>query len=203
MKDFTTQLLNVRTVKPETIGVGSLLVAEPSLNDRYFKRAVVTLVDYSPDSGALGLVLNHPTGHTLEEFVDGVLPGTNIQVYCGGPVGDDRMVVVHTLGGGIFPGAKELYGGLYIGGDFDAAIEYINHGGAVDGAIRFFIGYSGWGATQLQDEIDEGTWAVTSAPPFCSSMLMGDSDAYWHSTVRRMGEVYRPWRLYPGNVKAN
>lgn len=203
MKDFTTQLLTVRPIRPVEIGSGSVLVAEPTLTESYFKRSVITLVDYSRDEGALGLVLNHPTGHTLDEFIDGVISGTNVEVYCGGPIGEDRLVVMHTLGNEIFPGAKEFYHGLYLGGDFDAAIDYVNHGGCLDGMVRFFIGYSGWEASQLQREIDENTWAVTEAPAYSSSLLVGSGDSYWHSTVRRMGEVYRPWRLFPANVKAN
>ncbi len=143
MKDLSTSILKIRTVRPSAIAPGSLLVAEPFLSESYFNHGVITLVDYTVDDGALGLVMNAPTGHTLDEYLEGVDANCGVEVYCGGPVGIDRMVFMHTLGESVFPGAKEFAPGLYLGGDFDMAIDYVNSGYPLDGVLRFFIGYSG------------------------------------------------------------
>ena len=203
MKDLSTSLLKIRTVRPSAIGAGSLLVAEPFLNESYFNHGVLTLVDYSDNDGALGLVMNNPTGHTLDEFLDGVNAGTEVPVYCGGPIGPDRMVFMHTLGDEVFAGAKEFAPGLYLGGDFQAAIDYVNSGYPIDGVIRFFVGYSGWDSPQLKDELDNEVWAVTETPADLSLLLKDDEDHYWHRFVRRMGSVYRPWRFFPRDLRAN
>ena len=203
MKDLSTSILKIRTVRPRAIAPGSLFVAEPFLSEVYFNHGVITLVDYTEDDGALGLVMNIPTGHTLDEYLDGVNPGTDVPVYCGGPIGQDRMVFMHTLGPDVFPGAKEFAPGLYLGGDFDTAIDYVNSGYPLDGQIRFFIGYSGWDSPQLKEELDSEVWAVTDAPADRSLLLRNEKDAYWHRFVRRMGESYRAWRFFPRDPRAN
>lgn len=180
-----------------------MLVAEPFLTETYFNHGVITLVDYSAEDGSLGLVMNNPTGHSLDEFLDGVKDGTDVPVYCGGPIGQDRMVFMHTLGDAVFPGAKEFAPGLYLGGDFDSAIDYVNNGYPVEGVIRFFIGYSGWDAAQLAEELDNEVWAVTDAPCDLSMLLRDDDDRYWHRFVRRLGPVCRAWRFFPRDLRAN
>lgn len=203
MKDLSTSILKIKTVRPTSIAPGLLLVAEPFLSESYFNHSVITLVDYSPSEGALGLVMNNLSDYSLDEFIDGVDKKTNVPVYCGGPVGQDRMVFMHTLGEKLFAGSKEFAPGLYLGGDLAAAIDYVNSGYPIDGVIRFFIGYSGWDARQLDDELDSGVWAVTGAPANLSVLLSGSSDAYWHKSVRSMGEAYRAWRFFPRDVRAN
>lgn len=202
MRDLRTSILKINTVKAAATQ-GSLLVAEPFLTESYFNHSVIMLVDYNDGEEALGLVMNNATGHTLDEYLDGVAPQTDVPVYCGGPIGEDRMVFMHTLGETVFPGARLFAPGLYLGGDFEAAIDYVNQGYPTDGFIRFFIGYSGWSAGQLNDEINESVWAVTDAPAEHDALLRLSADAYWHRTVRGMGDAYRPWRFFPRDPKAN
>lgn len=203
MKDISTSILKVRATRPEFVSVGSILVAEPFLSESYFNHGVITLVDYTSADGALGLVMNIPTGHTLDCYIEGVDSSTEVPVYCGGPVGEDRMVFMHTLGESVFPGAKEFLPGLYLGGDFSAAVDYVNAGCPLEGRLRFFIGYSGWGATQLDSELDDAVWAVAGTPCDRSCLLSGTGDSYWHKFVQRMGDNYRPWRLFPRNIRDN
>lgn len=202
MRDLRTSILKINTVKAAATQ-GSLLVAEPFLTESYFNHSVIMLVDYNDGEEALGLVMNNATGHTLDEYLDGVAPQTDVPVYCGGPIGEDRMVFMHTLGETVFPGARLFAPGLYLGGDFETAIDYVNQGYPTEGFIRFFIGYSGWSAGQLNDEINEGVWAVTDAPAERDALLRLSADAYWHRTVRCMGDAYRPWRFFPRDPKAN
>ena len=203
MKDLSTSILKIKTVPPKSIAPGSLLIAEPFLSESYFNHGVITLVDYTDEDGALGLVMNNQTGHTLDEYLDGVDDGTDVPVYCGGPIGQDRMVFMHTLGAGMFPGAKEFAPGLYLGGDFDKAIEYVNGGYPVEGVLRFFVGYSGWDSPQLNEELTGEVWAVSDAPSDLSMLLTGSDGSYWHRFVRRMGEPYRAWRFFPRNISSN
>lgn len=203
MKDLSMSILKIRTIRPETVGAGSLLIAEPFLSESYFNHGVIMLVDYSDEDGALGLVMNNPSGHTLDEYIDGVNKEKEIPVYCGGPIGQDRMVFMHTLGPEVFPGAKEFSPGLYLGGDFDTAIDYVNSGYPIDGSLRFFIGYSGWDSPQLKEELDNEVWAVSDAPQNRSQLFHDDEDHYWHTFVRRMGEPYRAWRFFPRNILSN
>lgn len=201
MADFDNLLFNI-DITPAAPAPGSLLVAEPFLRDEYFAHSVVCLVDYEPAGEAMGVVLNHPTPYTLQQLLADVKSPEPVRVYCGGPMSADRLYYIHTLGPDIVPGCREIKQGLYIGGDFKAMTDYVNSGYPVEGAMRFFIGYSGWSRRQLDEEIDNRVWAVTPGRSR-SLTLTGSGDAYWHSTVRAMGSTYRGWLYHPQNPSAN
>ena len=202
MRDLTTTLFNV-PARTTTVGQGSLMIAAPFVDEAYFNHSVVSIVDYDESDGALGLVMNNQTGHTLDSYLDGVSSESRVPVYCGGPLGSDRMVFMHTLGEELFAGAKEFAPGLWLGGDFDAAIDYVNSGYPLGGLIRFFIGYSGWTAEQLKGELLGNSWAVADCPSDKTMLLSLSDDAYWHRYVRMLGEPYRAWQLMPREPRAN
>lgn len=185
-------------VKPE---VGTLLVAEPFLRESYFNHAVVVMIDYEPHTEAMGVVMNNPTDYTLQELVEGVTIETPIPVYCGGPVGSDRLYFMHTLGD-IVPEAREVSPGLWLGGDFDAMIEIINDGYDTRDHIRFFTGYSGWSPGQLEEELERNVWAVAPSVDG-ATLLPGDGANLWHECVRGLGHDFRGWLYHPRNVMAN
>lgn len=141
--------------------------------------------------------MNNRTEYMLSELLDGVSEECDQPVYCGGPLGLDRLYFIHNLGPDVIPDGRPFGNGLYVGGDFNAVLEYLNSGYPAEGFLRFFIGYSSWGADQLERELREGTWAQTSAPRASETLLKGSADAYWHRCVRGLGEAFRPWRLLP------
>lgn len=182
---------------------GKLLVAEPFMEEGVFSHSVVSLLDYEPGGGAMGVVLNRKSHNLLGDVLEDVSVLRDVPVYCGGPLAQDRAFFIHTLGPEIIPGARPYMPGMYVGGDFDAVIEYINSGYDIDGTVRFFVGYSGWDRHQLEGEIAAGAWAITDAPADASALLRGFGDAVWHKIVRMMGVEYRSWRLVPRLVCAN
>ncbi len=130
-------------------------MAEPFLKDNYFSHGVVSLIDYLPEEGATGIVMNNCTDYMLSDLLEGTQPEVDLRVFCGGPLGLDRLYFVHTLGSDIVPGAREYSPGLYVGGDFDAVLDYINCGFDTNGIIRFFIGYSNWAPGQLDAKYEK------------------------------------------------
>jgi len=202
MRNIDTSFFKIITEKMP-VKSGTLLIAEPFLGETWFNRSVVSLIDHSDKDGTTGVVLNHPIVSTLNEVLDGVSDKYPIKVYCGGPLGQDRLYFVHTLGDKVIPNARCYAPGLWLGGDFGAAISYINEGYPTDGLIRFFIGYSGWVAGQLAGEITENTWAIQDDVEAVPNILEGDGDAYWHKVVRTLGRHYRLWQLLPKDVKWN
>ncbi len=187
----------------DILAPGTLLVSQPLLSQGCFNHAVIVLLDYSRESGAMGCVLNNATKFGLGDLVEGVRSKNAVEVYDGGPVGLDRLFFLHTLGPDILPGANAVAPGLWAGGDFDAVTDYVNAGYGLDGLLRFFLGYSGWSAGQLEAEIDEGAWATLRMPPDPATLLQGKGDAVWHSAVRSLGNAYRSWLLHPRNVHSN
>ena len=141
---------------------GQFLLSEPFLTDPWFGRKAVFLCDHDAD-GTIGLVLDNGTGRRLKD----VLPeaeewGIDHEVYLGGPVHDDSLFFLHTLGDRI-PDAMPVLPGLWLGGDFDGIRAVFRQGGVPSGSIRFFVGYSGWSAGQLESEVERSSWYVYDA----------------------------------------
>lgn len=190
--------INLPTGKP---AIGKLLVAEPFLKEEYFNHSVVSLVEYEPGQSSMGLVLNKPTGYTLADAIEGIHEEVDIPIFCGGPMSYDRLFYLHSFGEE-FRGSRKISDGLYIGGDFEAVKSYVNMGLDTEGKIRFFVGYSGWDAGQLEDEIKNHVWAVTPCQDPADIFAPGDS-SLWYKVVRSMGPAYRNWKLHPVNPQLN
>lgn len=183
---------------------GDLLVAEPFLDEAYFTRAVVALIDYDNAGGeATGVVLNNRAACSLADLLGQVSKDVDVPVYVGGPLGHDRLYFIHTLGADVISDARLFAPGIYIGGDFDSIVDYVNSGYTVDGAVRFFIGYSGWAKGQLDDELKNDVWAVSGMPQQPGVMLAGQGEELWRRAVGLLGNAYRPWLLVPRNVDSN
>lgn len=197
MKNLANGLFHIVTIDERAPHCGGLLVAEPFLKESYFNHGVVSIIDYAPGEGATGVVMNNRTEYMLSELLDNVSTDADQPVYCGGPLGLDRLYFIHSLGPDVIPDGRPYGNGLYVGGDFDSVIDYINSGYPAEGNLRFFIGYSNWGAGQLEREIREGTWAQAPAAHTPNEILAGSADPYWHRAVRSLGEAYRPWQLLP------
>lgn len=194
-KRFAARIFSHNTL-PVQPAQGSLLVSEPFLEESYFRHVVISLIDCGPNSGAMGVVLNNELELRLDEVMEGV--ERRVPLYCGGPMAQDRLFFIHNLGPDVIPDSRLYAPGLWVGGDFDMALAYVNAGYPLKGHMRFFVGYSGWGGGQLDEEIENDVWAVGSPALLDSSTLLsrGD-DSLWHAAVRALGPYYRTWQLHP------
>ncbi len=177
---------------------GRILIAEPFLHGDYFSRSVVFLVAHS-NKGAVGFILNKKVDVQLQDiFVD--FPEFEANVFLGGPVSADSVFFVHTLGEKL-PGSINVLGKLYWGGDFEALKELISSGSVSPQDIHFFLGYSGWDAGQLEDELKDDSWLVTDVEE--SAVLRDDSKVSWTDFVKKAGNRYSLWENYPENPSFN
>ncbi len=133
---------------------GRLLIARPTLQDGFFGRAVILMLQHGPE-GAFGLVLNRPA-KTKE------LP---FSVYVGGPCNMDGLLMIH--------GCDEWFDdsddkppqvcpGVYLAtaDQFEKATESSD---SDPQRFRIFTGYAGWGPKQLEGEMEQGSWVVVPA----------------------------------------
>lgn len=141
---------------------GILLLAEPFMPDQNFKRTVILLCEHNAE-GSFGFVLTREAPLKLPDAIDGVA-GFNAPLYIGGPVENDTLHFLHTLGH-VIPGTAEVLPGLFWGGDFDTLKQMINAGKVAEDEVRFFLGYSGWGPGQLDEEMNESSWILHQAEP--------------------------------------
>ena len=161
---------------------GMLLVATPALQDPNFVDTVVLLLDVTPD-GALGVVLNRPTqvlvADVLEPWRDVVAEPEVL--FRGGPVGTDGALAVAALRDPQdTPVGWRPVSGLIGMVDLDTPTELVDGSLA---AMRVFAGYAGWGAAQLDGEVEEGSWYVVSAQP--DDAFRGDTSGLRRDVMRR------------------
>lgn len=179
---------------------GALLVSEPFLNDSYFKRAVVLISEHD-DQGSLGFILNKPTDVKLNDAVED-FPYFNVPLYFGGPVDTDTLFYVHTLGDKL-PGCKEIMKGIYWGGDYDQ-LKFLIETGQVDASeIRFYAGYSGWDAHQLDDELNDHTWMVSADVAKQYLFYNDDPKKLWGQVLKSMGNEYAILSNFPDDPTLN
>lgn len=193
-------IFSVKIAQPDP-KAGDLLVAVPFLDDGCFCHAVVCMIEHSDEGGSMGLVTNRLSGYMLDELVENIETSEEIPVFVGGPVHNDRLYYLHTLGA-LIPDSVEVAPGLYVGGDFEAVKSYVSSGCKVNGCIRFFVGYSGWSKGQLRRELNSHDWAVTKL--VCIDDIMCEQeDEAWRTQVTMLGERYRLWLNCPVNARLN
>lgn len=145
------------------------LIAMPGVKDGNFAGTVVYLCEHT-ERGALGLVINRPIEidiRQLFEKVDLTLEREDLlaePVYLGGPVQTERGFVLHEQldeEGGHYNSTLKIRGGLEMTTSRDV-LEAMA-GGAGPKKVLITLGYSGWGAGQLEEEIARNGWLTVDA----------------------------------------
>jgi putative transcriptional regulator len=167
------------------------LIAMPGMVDENFAGSVIYLCDHS-SNGAMGLVINKPTDVDLATVFDKVDLKLEIQtkatepVYFGGPVQTDRGFVLHEQKQGEhtthYNSSLRIPGGLAMTTSKDVLEEVA----AGHGPLRFLmtLGYAGWSAGQLEDEIAHNGWLNIPAPPEEMAHIIFDTlDEYKYQNV--------------------
>jgi putative transcriptional regulator len=136
---------------------GQLLLASPQLLDPNFVQTVVLLVEHN-DMGALGLVINRPTGKTVQELwkqVGEEACESRQPVHLGGPVSGPLMAI-HTADG---LAEMEVATGVFFAAKKQNLDELVRR----DERFKLFVGHAGWGPGQLEGEIEQGAWRAIPA----------------------------------------
>ncbi|PHQ55820.1 MAG: transcriptional regulator [Lutibacter sp.] len=177
---------------------GKLLVSEPSiLNDKSFNRSVIFLSEHNED-GCLGFILNKPTEFVLNDLIAEI--NCNFKIYNGGPVEQDNLYFIHKIPK-LIPNSIEIDKELYWGGDFETLTDLLNKKAVKPTEIRFFLGYSGWSIDQLNEELNESTWAVVENN--YPNILEVKCDDFWKNQLLEFGGEYQIWANAPKNPNLN
>lgn len=137
-----------------------LLIAMPSLTDGNFSQAVTLICEHT-DKGALGIVLNKPLGMKLGDVLSQMkLEPNNIvvgeqRVLRGGPVHGDRGFVLHRPGGE-WDSTHRVSDDVQVTTSRDVLAAMARGEGPQDAFIA--LGYAGWEAGQLEQEILDNAW---------------------------------------------
>jgi putative transcriptional regulator len=176
---------------------GKLLFSTPALFDPNFRRTVI-LVGEHGEEGAMGVVLNRPSDTTVGEALPDLAPcaGEDALVYVGGPVQPDAVLVLAEFDD---PAAAATLVSGNVGfarGDREVA----DLAGIVRQA-RVFAGYSGWGAGQLERELEEESWLVE--PSSGVDLFPAPDDDMFADVLRRKGGAYRMLATMPEDPGRN
>lgn len=167
---------------------GKLLLAMPSMPDPRFDHSVIYICAHS-DEGAMGLIINKPAldvqfQEVLEQLGVPQSDATRqIQVYRGGPVETARGFMLHSAD------YDETDATLQINDEFamTATVDVLTHFATginpTQGLLA--LGYAGWGAGQLEDELLANGWLTADATP---ELVFGaQDDAKWNTALDSIG----------------
>jgi putative transcriptional regulator len=161
---------------------GQFLIAASSLTDPNFSRSVVLVLQHD-DGGALGVVVNRPLDVTVRQACEQVL-GVECDVdgalHQGGPCEALMMVLFPAPDGDDAEddggGGNDVVPGLRATSDKDVIERLLR----VGGSMKVIVGYSGWGAGQLEGEMKSGSWLVV---PATAARALGPAGPLWTRLV--------------------
>lgn len=181
------------------VKTGDVLLSEPFLNDFYFSRSVILLIDHHEEEGSLGVIINKRLSIAFNDIVEG-FPHFEADVYLGGPVATDRIFFIHTIGN-LIPDSHEIIKGIFWSGNISALKSMIRYDLIKPYEIRFYVGYAGWDKGQLKQELKHNSWLVSNATS--KDILMTNPREMWNTFVNNMGKRYKLWKSFPINPTDN
>jgi putative transcriptional regulator len=175
---------------------GQLLVAGPTLLDPNFHRTVVLVCEHS-DDGAMGLVLNRPSPIAAEQALPELLDalGDDERLWVGGPVQTTSVVVLADF--------ADAAGAMLVTDDIglvlpDTDLETIPD---LVRRARAFLGYAGWGAGQLEAELEGDDWIV--AEPVPDDLFTTAPERLWSRVLVRKGGPFALLATMPPDPSMN
>lgn len=183
----------------EKLKKGQLLIAEPSIiGDLSFNRSVILLADHT-DEGSVGFIINKPLRYTIKDLVPDI--EASFKIYNGGPVEQDNLYFIHNVPD-LIPDSIEISSGIFWGGDFELTKDLINKGSIKRENIRFFLGYTGWDAQQLENEMLSNSWII-SENMYRNKIIGKSTTDFWKEKILELGGDYPIWSNAPENPLLN
>lgn len=182
-------------------GKGHFLIANPVLPDPNFSRTVVLLCNHD-DQGSFGLVVNKVANlQAAEIFSDiALLRNYHNKVYVGGPVSQSQLFYLCRSASPI-PELDPVCEGVYLGMNYEMLEPVLDRVANPEENIRFYLGYSGWGAGQLAGEMDLKSWLTCSARD--DFVFYSQEENIWAGVIKSMGKEYEYLTKAPVNPQWN
>ena len=172
------------------------LIAMPTLDDPYFSRSLTYICEHNAE-GAMGLVINQPTNMDLRELLSQIDEALVVDeergkqiVLAGGPVAQDRGFVLHSSQSG-WSSSLELTPDIMVTTSKDILPVLATEGGPTQSLLT--LGYAGWQAGQLEQEIQENSWLTVEAD--LDIIFNTPIHKRWQAAVNKLGVDI--WQLAP------
>jgi len=174
---------------------GKMLIAMPDMNNDIFQRSVIYVCAHN-SGGAMGIIVNRPAGSLnfpgllaqlkiIDKSEQIRLPESagTMKVLRGGPVDEQRGFVLHSSDFFIKDSTLAIDDGISLTATLDI-LKAIAHGVGPRQAI-FALGYAGWGAGQLENEIQHNGWLHCPADP--ALIFDDDIDTKFRRALQKIG----------------
>ena len=166
---------------------GHFLIATPALNGSYFHHAVIYVCEHD-EEGAMGLVINHPADITLNALLSNVnienLAPENISspILLGGPMQQQQGIILHDS-----PLHMDISSQITDSVYLSASTDLLRKIGTEQSPRHSLIalGYSGWEAGQLEQELADNSWLMVNANN--EILFNTPSDQRWHAAAKLLG----------------
>lgn len=162
---------------------GKLLISGSGLYDPNFRHTVVLIGEHDA-MGAVGVTLNRPLETTVAEAVPTLagLVDPGEPLFEGGPVAPDRAVLLVELASPCEPDVPVFGNVGFFTGEVSSDVKpFVQR-------ARVYLGHAGWGAGQLEAEMDEGAWIIETPDP--DDPFTPSPDGLWRRILERKGP---PW----------
>jgi putative transcriptional regulator len=165
------------------LAAGMFLVASRELGDPNFAEAVVLLVRYDQQDGAMGLIVNRRSELPLSRVLSDMKEAKDNadMIYVGGPV--EQGAVLALLKSANKPDdSQRVFADVYLISS-KALLQKTLAAKTDSVAFHAFLGYAGWGPGQLEHEIDLGAWHIM--PAAAGEVFHSDPDSVWPRLIKR------------------
>ena len=172
----------------DALAPGKLLVASREITDPHFSESVILLIDYAPDKGATGLIVNRRTKMPVSQLLVDVQEAKNRNdgVYLGGP--NDLSNVVALMKTAEKPGnADPVFGDTYLV-NTRVTLQKALAAGANADCLHIFVGFAAWNAGRLEHEVELGAWHVM--PADTGMIFNSDPDEVWLQMIRKTEQQF-------------
>lgn len=178
---------------------GKILLAEPFMLDPNFKRAVILVCEHDNKDGTVGFIINKPLKMKVGELIAD-FPEFESEVYFGGPVATDTIHYIHNVGD-LLEESVQIKRGIYWGGNFEKLKFLITTQLILPKNIRFFVGYSGWSAGQLKEELGYKSWVLSEM--HANYMFKSKPSQLWQQAMHNIGSTFSVIAQMPEPVSFN
>lgn len=166
----------------------SFLAAMPHVDDPFFQRSLVLVLEHDDEDGTFGLIINRPTGLEVSEVLDGLEiewhGKADEPAFFGGPVQPQRgsILFIDPDSERYSEQALEIGDGVLLT-QSSADLAVLAH--RPPEQFRLILGCAGWGPGQLAEEIGRHDWILL---PSAAELIFGDSTSDpWHHALLRAG----------------
>lgn len=175
---------------------GKVLISTPDGNTDIFSKSVVLIIDHNTD-GAFGLILNKKDKNIQSNFEE--ILGVEMDIYRGGPLEKNKIFFI-VKGNPTNEFHLQIDRHFYLTEHAESVINQIKSKAITPDDVKVVIGYSGWSAHQLEDEMKRGYWICSKKFPF---EYTHTPSKLWKKSMENLGGKHLLWANTPEDISMN